>query len=97
MKCRILIVAVHIAQQAEQLFESGGIEAAVFLQAVLRASAKLIEIPASFGDADYRNVEVCLVSPSPASDGKIFLYARSPVAPKKTSASEWALVMISLL
>src|SRR5580692_9233775 len=27
------------------------------------------------------------------SDGKIFLYARSPVAPKKTSASEWKLAM----
>ena len=26
------------------------------------------------------------------SDGKIFLYARSPVAPKKTSASEWRAV-----
>src|SRR6266481_6361749 len=28
------------------------------------------------------------------SDGKIFLYARSPVAPKKTSASEWEFVTI---
>src|SRR5215510_8320387 len=28
------------------------------------------------------------------SDGKIFLYARSPVAPKNTSASEWGLLIM---
>src|SRR5215468_9038637 len=28
------------------------------------------------------------------SDGKIFLYARSPVAPKNTSASEWGLLIV---
>src|ERR1044071_7446159 len=54
----ILIVAVHIPQKADQLFKSGGIEPAMFLQAVLCASAKLIEIPSSFCDSDYWNVEV---------------------------------------
>src|SRR5262245_64733431 len=28
-------------------------------------------------------------------DGKIFLWARSPVAPKKTSASEWGTFILS--
>ena len=32
---RVLIVAVHVAQQAHQLFESGGIDAAMLLKAVL--------------------------------------------------------------
>src|SRR5262249_20649299 len=33
----------------------------------------------------------------PCSAGKIFLYARSPVAPKKTRASEWgSLIGLSL-
>src|SRR5262245_61179347 len=29
------------------------------------------------------------------NDGKIFLWARSPVAPKKTSASEWGTFILS--
>src|SRR5215469_8443710 len=57
-RCRVLIVAVDVAQQADQLFESGGIQPAVFLQAVFRASAELIKAPSGFGYADYRNVEV---------------------------------------
>src|SRR5262249_25958011 len=45
-------------QQANQLLECSRIESAVFLQAVLRASAELIEVPSSFRDTDDRNVEV---------------------------------------
>src|SRR5216683_1918149 len=55
---RLLVVAVNIAQQSDQLFESCGIDAAVLLQAVFRPSTQLIEIPAGFGDADNRNVEM---------------------------------------
>ena len=33
-RCRVLIVAVHVAQQADQLFEGRRINAAVLLQAV---------------------------------------------------------------
>jgi hypothetical protein len=56
--CRILVVTVDIAQQAAQLFESGGIHPTMFLQAVFRASAKLIEIPSSFGYADDGYIEM---------------------------------------
>src|SRR6266851_3065341 len=55
---RLLVVAVNIAQQSDQLFESCGIDAAVLLQAVFRPSTQLIEIPAGLGDADNRNVEM---------------------------------------
>src|ERR1700733_4025799 len=54
----ILVVTVDIAQQANQFFESDRIEAAVFFQAVLRTGAKLIKIPAGFGNADNGNVEM---------------------------------------
>src|SRR5215471_3784695 len=55
---RILIVAVDISQQINQLLKSYGIEPAMFLQAVFRPTAKLIEIPSGFGHADHGNVEV---------------------------------------
>ena len=51
----------------------------------------MIEIPSSFGDPDPGNVQVLSLT-IVWRDGKIFLYAKSPVAPKKTSASEWELV-----
>src|SRR5258707_162068 len=54
----ILVIAVYIAQQANQLFEGGLIEATMFFQTVFRAGAKLIEIPSSLGDADDRNIEM---------------------------------------
>src|ERR1700739_3103139 len=56
--CRILVIAVDIAQHADQLLESGGIEPPMFLQTVFRASAKLIEVPSSFGDPNHGDVEV---------------------------------------
>src|SRR5215510_4105579 len=49
---RVLIVAVHIAQQTTQFFESGGMYPAVFLNAVMRSRPELIEIPTGFGHAD---------------------------------------------
>src|SRR6516162_4457185 len=54
---RILVVAVDIAQQTYQLFESGRIKPAMLLQAVFCASAQLIEIPSCFGNPDHRNIE----------------------------------------
>src|SRR6516225_4525981 len=56
--CRILVVAVDIVQQAAQLVESSRIRPTMFLQAVFRASVKLIEIPPSFGNPDHGNIEV---------------------------------------
>src|SRR5262245_6645739 len=57
-RCRVLIVAVNIAQQTTQLVESGGLQPAVFLNTVMRSRPELIEIPTSFGHADDRHVEV---------------------------------------
>src|SRR5215468_231255 len=51
-RCRVLIVAVNIAQQTTQFFERGGMHPAVFLKAIMRPRPELIEIPASFGHAD---------------------------------------------
>ena len=41
--CGILVIAVYIAQQADQLLESGGIQTAVLLQTVFCAGMKLIK------------------------------------------------------
>src|SRR5215813_7778235 len=46
-RCRVLIVAVHIAQQTTQFFESGGINPAVVFNAVMRSRPELLEIPTS--------------------------------------------------
>ncbi len=56
--CRVLVVAVNVAQQADQLFESGGIDSAVFLQAVMRSRAKLIEIPSCLGYTNDGHIEM---------------------------------------
>src|SRR5262249_20464217 len=55
---RGLIVAVNIAQQTTQFCDRGGIDPAVLLNAVMRSRPELIEIPASFGHADDRHIEV---------------------------------------
>src|ERR1700704_4301433 len=55
---RVLVVAVNIAEQAGQLFESRAIDSAVLLQAVVRTRAELIEIPTGLGDADYGDIQM---------------------------------------
>src|SRR5262245_45018571 len=57
-RCRVLIVAVNIAQQTTQFFESGGLQPAMFLKAVMRPRPELVEIPTSFGHADDRHIQV---------------------------------------
>ena len=54
----ILIVAVDIAQQAQEFLESGAIHTAVLVDAVGGPCAELIEIPALLCHADHRNIEV---------------------------------------
>ncbi len=49
---RIVIVAVHISQQPQQLGESGVVAAAVLLDAVLGARPQLLDRPTGLGDAD---------------------------------------------
>src|SRR5439155_21748387 len=55
---RVLVVTVNVAQQGGQLFENRGIDPAVFLQAVVRARTKLIQIPSGFGDTDHRYIKM---------------------------------------
>jgi len=55
---RVCVVAVYIAQQADQLVEGCGVDSAVFLEAVVCPRAKLFEVPTGFGYADHRHVEV---------------------------------------
>src|SRR5438105_9721298 len=54
---RVLVLTVNVAQQGGQLFENRGIDPAGYLQAVVRARTKLIEIPSCFGDTDHRYIK----------------------------------------
>src|SRR6516162_9455219 len=56
--CCVLVIAVNVSQQGDQFFESFRIDSTMFLQAVFRASAKLINVPSSFGYADDGHVQV---------------------------------------
>jgi len=55
---RIPVVAVHVAQQAAQLFEGRGIESPMFFEAVFRTRPELVEVPPILCNADHRSVEV---------------------------------------
>src|SRR6516162_1099355 len=54
----IVVIAVDIMEQAGKFFPRGGVEAAVFFEAVLGSGLQLIEIPAGLGYADDREVEM---------------------------------------
>src|SRR5581483_6018881 len=55
---RVFVVAVDVTQQPGQLVESRGLDAAVLLDAVARPRAELIDLPAGFGHANDRHVEM---------------------------------------
>src|SRR5262249_40921541 len=55
---RVLIVAVHVAQQAAQPIERGRVDAAVLVEAVLGSGAELLEAPAGLCHTDDRHVEM---------------------------------------
>ncbi len=55
---RILVIPVHVMEQAAQLVESGGIESAVLFKTVLGAGPELVELPAGLGHADDRHLEM---------------------------------------
>src|SRR5882724_7845921 len=55
---RVLVVTINVAQQADQLFESRRIDAAVFLQAIVRPRPKLIQIPSCFGYANHGYIKM---------------------------------------
>ena len=55
---RVVVVAIHVAQQPTQLVEGDGVEPSVLLQAVLRPVLELFESPGGLRDADDRYVQV---------------------------------------
>ena len=77
----------HSAAAPTSLSKHSGFEIAGGLHAVACALAQLVERPAGARHADDGNVERSPVHHG-VSAGKIFLYARSPVAPKNTKASD---------
>src|SRR5271156_2766703 len=84
----VLIVAINIFQEAHEFRERSFIHATTECgDAVARALAKLLDIPAALATpitGTFRFPRFTMA----CSAGKIFLCARSPVAPKKTSASD---------
>ena len=71
--CGIGIIAVHILQHAHEFGESLGIEAAIVFDAILRALFQLLKIPAGFGDANDRYVEVTALGKSLQSGKNLFV------------------------
>ena len=55
---RAFVIAVHVPKQSAQLFKSRGIQASVLLDAVTGPRLELVEVPAGFGHADHRLVQV---------------------------------------
>ena len=55
---RIRVVTLDVLQEIQQLRECGRIDAAVLLEAVARALAQLLEVPAGARNADHRNREL---------------------------------------
>ena len=89
----IRAVAVDVSQQAGKLPERRRIEPSVFLNAVARESFGLVRVPVLVGDTVDSTFK-CSRFTTPCRDGKIFLYARSPIAPKKTTAPECVSLMV---
>src|SRR5262249_47736960 len=56
--CRVLVVPIHVAQQAAELVERRPVDAAVLLEALLRPRPKLVEAPAGLGHTDNGNIEI---------------------------------------
>ena len=57
----VAVVAVDVMQQAAQLVPRCGIDPAVLFQTVFGAGFELVEVPAGFGDADHRHVEMAVL------------------------------------
>ena len=67
----VVVVAVDVAQQTEELAEGVGIDVlAGLLEAVLRARLQLIEGPAGLGDADDRHGRGCRAGPWSTAPGR---------------------------
>src|SRR5208282_1762317 len=54
----ILVVSIHVAEQAGELFERGLVHATVFLEAIVSPRLQLLQVPPSLGNADDRYIEM---------------------------------------
>ena len=91
---RVLVVAVDVAEQAAELGERGLVDAAVLFEAVARRALRWSRSqPALATPMTGTSRWPCLTIAWSA--GKIFLWARSPVAPKNTNASDWGAPIVS--
>src|ERR1700722_4769374 len=54
---RIVVIAIDVPQEAQELIKLSGVGAAVLLDAVFRASLELFDGPPSLGDADDRHID----------------------------------------
>jgi len=84
---RVAVVASYVAKQAAEFLKCGGVERALLLDTVSRPGSEVVEAPTGLatpitGTSSWpRFTKACKA-------GNIFLYSRSPVAPKMTRASE---------
>ena len=56
---RVVVVAVHVTQQAGQFLKRRRIQPAVLFQAVFGAGFELVQVPAGLGHADDGHVQMC--------------------------------------
>ena len=86
---RVFVIAVNIAQQAAERLEGRRVDAAVTFQACRAGAARRFSsVQPALATPMTGTFRLPRPSPWPQAAGKIFLNARSPVAPKNTSASE---------
>ena len=84
---RVVVVAVHVAQERQQLGERASSTPPPCARGCRGPGRGVAPGPARLRDPDHGHIEVAAPDHG-VSAGKIFLWARSPVAPKKTSASD---------
>ena len=93
----VVVVSAHVAEQGQKMVEGAlVIDPVRSLDAVLHAIAQMRQTPLRGGHADDRNLQIASFRHR-IDAGKIILWARSPVTPKSTSASEREAVMRRLL
>jgi hypothetical protein len=91
---RGFVIAIDVAEQAAELGERGFIDTAVLFEAVARPALRRSRSqPALATPMTGTSRWPCLTIAWSA--GKTFLWARSPVAPKNTNASDWGAPIVS--
>ena len=98
VNCWIVVVAAFVSQQSTQSFECGRVQSAgsnppCFSTLSLARALNRSRLQSSRATPTTGTLSVPRFTMA-CSAGKIFLYARSPVAPKNTNVSEWGMFML---